>query len=361
MTDQERQAINIYTKVAVRVILIVVVAILLYVIRDILALFLMAVIITAAIEPAVDWLQKRVRRRSVAVLIIYLSLFTVVGSLFSIIIPQAVREFRGLTNDFPFLIERITDIFSGIERVLASFNITINPTELSRNIGDNISGSLGNLFRTTIGVFSGLLSSFIVFSMAFYMSARRDGIKNFLAFITPLPHQERVVNLAMKLKDKIGRWLVGQILLMVLIFVLYYILLSVLGVRYALFLAILGGLLEIIPYLGPIISAIPAVLIGFLVSPLTGLLVLFGYIFIQQVENHVIVPQIMRRAVGLNPVAVILALLVGAKLGGVIGALLAVPVAAGIGMVIDDFFAKENQSSGETSLNKEKDQGEGSR
>jgi predicted PurR-regulated permease PerM len=102
--------------------------------------------------------------------------------------------------------------------------------------------------------------------------------------------------------------------------------------------------LEIVPYVGPIVSAIPGVILGFLISPLTGFLALLVYVVSQQLENNILVPLIMKRAVGLNPVAIILALLAGAKIGGALGAILAVPVAAAIGIVMRDMFFKENKN-----------------
>jgi len=131
--------------------------------------------------------------------------------------------------------------------------------------------------------------------------------------------------------------------LMFAIFILTFLGLTVLGVPYALSLAIIAGLLEIIPYIGPMLSAIPAIIIAFTVSPLTGFLVLVLYVLIQQFENHIIVPQVMRRAVGLHPVAVILALLIGFKLGGVLGAILAVPVATAISVFVGDLFEKPKE------------------
>ena len=114
--------------------------------------------------------------------------------------------------------------------------------------------------------------------------------------------------------------------------------LSLLGIPYALVLAIFAGLMEIVPYVGPIISAIPGIILGFTISPLTGFLTIFMYILVQQFENHVITPQIMKKAVGLNPIAVILAIFVGAKLAGILGAILAIPVATAVSIFVSDIF-----------------------
>ena len=113
------------------------------------------------------------------------------------------------------------------------------------------------------------------------------------------------------------------------------------GVPYALVLGIFAGVMEIIPYMGPIISAIPGIVLGFLVSPTTGLLAFVVYLVAQQFENHVVVPQVMKKAVGLNPIVVILALMAGIKIAGTLGAILAIPVATAFGIFISDFMNKK--------------------
>lgn len=168
-------------------------------------------------------------------------------------------------------------------------------------------------------------------------------MKGFVVAITPSKYHDYAVSSAEKIKVKIGRWMQGQLLLMLIIFALDFLALHFLNVPYALILAILGGLLEIVPYLGPIISAVPAVIFGFLVSPLTGILVLAVYIVIQQVEGHIITPQVMKKALGLNPIVVILALLVGAKIGGVLGAILSVPITTAMSVFVDDLVEKKKE------------------
>jgi len=174
------------------------------------------------------------------------------------------------------------------------------------------------------------------------MSVKEDGLKGFIVSLTPKDHRGYVISLVERIQKKVGRWMFGQIILMVVIFVLDFAALSLLGVPYALILALLAGILEIVPYLGPIISATLATLVGLMISPLIGIEILITLTIIQQLESHVIVPQIMKKAVGLNPVVVILALLIGAKLGGTIGAILAVPIATALGVFVSDVAEGRN-------------------
>ena len=179
------------------------------------------------------------------------------------------------------------------------------------------------------------------------MSVKEDGMNSFLVSLTPKAHKDHVVIVANRIKKKIGRWLGGQLLLMLIIFALDFIALSIFRVPYALILALFAGLLEIVPYLGPIISVALASIVGFFISPVTGLIILGILTVIQQLESHVIAPQLMKKVVGLNPVVVILALLIGAKLGGTLGAILAIPLATSAGVLISDLFYKNTEEERE--------------
>lgn len=341
----EKRTVDISTGIIFRTVLILLGLWLLYLIRDIIALFFVSIIMTVAIEPVVNRLSKKRIPRTVAVLIIYLALFLIFGIIISLIVPYLAIQLKDFSHSFPLYAEQITKVFSGLESYLQSQGISFSIEDFFKNIETSLFQSTGEIFSTTIGFFSGLISLIVVLSITFYMSVQRNGIKKFLVSVTPAEHQEYAASLVERINEKIGRWMQGQIFLMATIFILDFLALYFLGIPYALILAIIGGILEIIPYVGPVISAVPAVFLGFLVSPLSGLLVIAAYVVIQQVENHIIVPQVMKKAVGLNPVVVILALLAGAKLGGVFGAILAVPVATVLGVFISDLIDKKSELS----------------
>ncbi|MBL7155340.1 MAG: AI-2E family transporter, partial [Candidatus Portnoybacteria bacterium] len=177
--------------------------------------------------------------------------------------------------------------------------------------------------------------------ISFYLAVQEKGAKRFLVSLTPNEHQSYLADLIERIESKIGGWLRGQLLLMFIIGCLTYIGLYFLGVKYALTLALVAALLEIIPYIGPILAAIPAVILAFFQSPFLALLVILLYIVIQQLENYIIVPQVMKRAVGLNPVVIIIVMLIGAKLAGLLGIILAVPVTAAAAEFLKDLQKRE--------------------
>jgi predicted PurR-regulated permease PerM len=315
------EKLELSTSAVLRTISILFLSVFLFLIRDILLLLFIALILVSALTPIVNWFERRKIPRLLGTLLIYLFGLVILGLLIYLIIPPLVSQLSELSSQLP--------------DYLAYLNIRLDKENLQQYIQGILKAGNGILARTR-GVVGSLISLMVVLVISFYLLVDKDGIKRFLRSVMPTKYQSYALSLWSRIQKKMGHWLLGQVFLCFVVGVLVFIGLSVLGVRYALALAILAGALEIVPYIGPTISVIPAVIVGFLQAPIIGLLVLALYILVQQIENHVIVPQVMGRVVGLNPVVVILALLVGAKLAGALGALLAVPAAAALSVFIKD-------------------------
>jgi predicted PurR-regulated permease PerM len=174
-------------------------------------------------------------------------------------------------------------------------------------------------------VFGGVFSVFTILIVAFYFLLYNEKLKHTIAGFFKKKDREDVYDVLGQVDDKLGRWFRGQLALGVVIGSMTFAALSILGLPFALPLAVLAGILEAIPTLGPVISGVPAVIVALTISPTLALLVVITYIVIQMLENNLIVPKIMQHAVGLNPVLVILGVMVGANLMGVLGALLSIP------------------------------------
>ena len=330
------RSIDISSGTILRTIFILLLLWFLYLVRDILLLVFLAIIIVSAIDPIVDWFQKRKIPRSLTVLVIYVLFLSALGTAIGLLIPPLTSEIRGLGESFPSLVEKFSGYFRIIRDYAVSHNLQQNVSNFTANISERMSQAGSSIFSGTISFIGGIFSFVVVLSVAFYMSVQEKGIKKFFASLMPEEHREYVTGFVDRIQFKMGRWLQGQFFLMFIVFALDYVGLLLIGAPYALVLALIAGILEIIPYIGPIISAVIAVAISFLHGPLIGLLVLGLFILVQQLEGYVLTPLIMKKAVGLNPVVVILALLIGAKLGGVMGIIVAVPVATVIGEVVND-------------------------
>ena len=313
----------------------------LYAVRDVIALLFIAVIIFSILDPAVDYMEKKKINRTLSVALIYVAFFAILAIGFSFLIPSIVNQTKEFSQKLPEYSQNLQNYFNGIDTFFATQHIALDMQKIMNEMVLGLTDFSGNIFSTTIGFFSGFISVLVVLVLAFYMTATKDGIKNFIVLLMPEAYKEYAASSIVRVQEKIGKWMQGQIVLMLIIAVLDYIGLSIIGVPFALILAIFAGIMEIIPYFGPIISAIPGIILGLTVSPWVGLLAAAVYFVAQQFESHIIVPQVMKKAVGLNPIAVILALLVGIKLGGVLGAILSIPIATAAGVFLGDFFNKE--------------------
>lgn len=295
-----------------------------FLIRDIILLVFVAFIIMSALYPIVNRLVSWRLPRALAVL---LTFFSAAGILIAVI----TAGFTPLIHETSNLSQRLADALAAL--LQANF---IDQSIIRQEMA-NISGQLVNV---TFDVFKNLVSLVSVLVITIYMMMDRDKIQHFATSFFGA-HQEKSQRILRMVEEKLGAWLRGQIVLSVLVGVAVYIGLSLLGIEFALPLAILAGFMEVVPMIGPIIAGIPAVLVALTVSPLQAGLVFGLYIVIQQLEGHLIVPQVMKRAVGLNPLLVILAISVGGRLLGIGGALLAVPIAVVIQLVFHETLKAE--------------------
>ncbi len=168
----------------------------------------------------------------------------------------------------------------------------------------------------------------------------KNGVERLVKQTIPLNLQTKVLRVIGKIEFKLSRWFLGQLALGFIIGLMSYIGLSILGVPYALVLAIIAGLFELIPYIGPWLSAIPAILIALTISPTLAGAVLILYFIIQELENYLIVPKVMEKSVDIHPVITIMAMMIGGQLAGLVGVILAVPVAAMVLVVAEEAYRK---------------------
>jgi len=341
----DKRQVEISSGTIFRAILIILSIVFLYLVRDVIALIFISILIVSAIDPAVDWMQKKKIPRPLGVSIVYLAMLAVISLSVSFLIPPLVEQFRDLSQKLPAYYQSVMILMHDLGITFANKDAASGAIQSFSGLSTEFSSLSSQIFSKTIGFFSGFISIIVILAMAFYMAVKEDGIKKFIISVTPEKHKEYAAHLTGRIKYKMGKWMQGQLILMVIIFIIDLIGLSVLNIPYALALAIFAGLMEIIPYVGPLISAIPGVILGFTISPFIGFLTIILYWVAQQFENYVIVPQIMKKAVGLNPITVIVALLIGVKLGGIFGAIVAVPVAAAVSVITEDLMQEKKQEN----------------
>lgn len=329
----ELRTIEISTATILKIFAVIVALAFLYAVREIVIILLFAVIIASGVNAPVAWFQRRGLPRTVGVLIVYLAFFAFLGTVIYFAIPPLVSEVRDFAQAFPAYLRELLGSFTDFTGKTLEDSLKL--------LGDRLGGAAQGVFATTSRVVGGVASAIIIFVLSIYLSVRERGIEEFLRLVTPQRHEEYVIDLWGRAQGKMGRWLQGQLLLGLIVGLLTYVGLLFLGLPYRLTLSVLMGILELVPIVGPILGAIPAIIVAFFISPFLALATAALYTFIQQLENHLLVPLVTKKIVGLNPVIVILALLVGAKLGGITGMILAVPVTAALAEYFEDVTSRK--------------------
>ena len=323
---------SITTGTIVRIILIGALAALLWHLRDLALIILTAIVIASAIEPAARSLRKIKVPRVIAVLVVYILFFALFFSVVFFLLPPVLEETSLLLASLPSYLETVGATDALTKEAIADTRSLINGftlKETTQDLNTFVSALSGNFLAAVSIIFGGAISFILIVVFSFYFAVNERGIEEFLRVVTPVKKEEYVIGLWKRAQAKIGLWMQGQFLLAVLIGVLTFLGLSILGIQYALVLAVIAGVMELIPVFGPILSAIPAIAIALANGGLTtALLVVALYLIIQQFENHLIYPLVVTKVVGVPPILVILALLVGVQLAGILGILLSVPIAA---------------------------------
>lgn len=352
MKDHQKDTvISITSGTIVKGLAILLAAWALWVLRDLVMIVITAVILASSIEPGIKFFSKYRIHRIPAVLLTYAGTAALFLGLIFAFVPPMVNEASEITQGLPSMVQSID------KNILGDKGILVGALGGDKVIGvSSVNLGLGNLFSKisntnaqsqgvfgVVGtIFGGVFSFVLIIVLSFYFAMQERGIENFLRIMLPFKSEEYAINLWTRSKAKIGKWMQGQILLAVLIFVLVYLGLTIFGIPYAMSLALLAGVFEIIPVFGPIISAIPGVIIAFTMSGATFALIIAAfYLLVQQFESHLIYPLVVRKVVGVPPILVILALIVGAELGGFLGVLISVPVAASLMELVEDIERKK--------------------
>lgn len=322
----------------VKFFLVVIVLFFLYLIKEVLAILFISLIFASAVDSWVDKLEKIKFPRWLSILLIYIVLIVIVFFAVYILIPPMTEQIGQLANNFPAYTEKISGAIENLKNFSANHGVLGELDNGISAIKDNLSEFVSSAFSTVAGIFGGIVSFFVVLVITFYMTVEESAVKRTITFILPEKYQPFTLQLINKVQRKIGDWLKGQLLLSLIIGILVYIGLLILGVNYALVLAVIAAIGEFVPYLGPVIAAIPAVFLTFAQSPVKGLFVLILFVIIQQIENQILVPKVMQKVVGLNPIISIIALLVGAKVAGIVGVILAIPVATAVSVIASEIW-----------------------
>lgn len=280
--------------------------------RSLILLFFLCFIFMEALNPAVLFLQKFKIPKVLAILILYFLIWSGISFSLAGAIPIIVTETTNLIKILPSTIDKFT-------------LMGVNPVDISTQLKllENIPGTFAS---TVISVFSNLVSVFAFFVITFYLLLERKNFEKYAIKFFNVKDSQKALEIITLLEKRLGRWVSGQLFLMLVIGLLSYIGYFAIDLNYALPLGIIAGFLEMVPNIGPVVTSILAGLVGLTISPTVGLLAVGCGVVVQQLENNIIVPKVMKDNLGLNPLVTISLIAIGGSLAGVIGAIIAIPL-----------------------------------
>ncbi|MDO8584451.1 MAG: AI-2E family transporter [bacterium] len=332
---------DITTSSIIKVFAVLLAFVFLYLLRDVIVILFFAIVIASAVHPLVNWLEVKRIPRLLAVLLLYLVLASLLAVFFSLVIPIIAFEMTQLGQALPRIFSGLSNAIEGAQSS-GYFNFLSDLQIALESSSQFLQISSVSVLNFIIGLFGGIVSFLAILVISFYLSVMRQGVPDFLRSVLPDAYEKYVIGLWHRAESKVGRWFQGQLLLALVVGLVVFVGLSLFHIKYALLLGVIAMVFELVPVVGPVMSAIPAVILAFLQSPSPGLgiSIIIFYTVVQQLESHVLAPLILGKTLGLHPVTVVIALLIGGKLAGILGILIAVPVAVVIVEVLDDMAAQ---------------------
>lgn len=311
----------------------------LYFLRDVVLILLLSLVISSALDAPITFLERKKIPRILGAFSIFIVIVSVLSLILYTIIPVAILELKNLFNGLQKISLPAFGQF-GSSQILENFEKNFN-NNIDQFANTLFSGS-ASFLDIILRIFGGVIFVIAVFILSFYLTISRDGVEKFLRAILPKTHEDYTVNMYLRVRQKLGLWLKGQLILSFSVGLITFLGLLILGIEYSLVLGIMAGLLEMVPFVGPFLTGTIAFLIAVSQSWMLGIYSILLFLGVQQFESHILIPQVMRRTIGLHPVVAVISLLAGSQIAGFVGIILAIPVAVVIQEIIEDWDSRKH-------------------
>ncbi len=332
---ETRHSISVTTGTMVRIAFIIAAVYAAWQLSTLVLLLLSAIVIASSVEPGVEFFMKYKAPRPLAVALVYFTVLAILASLVWFFVPPMLDEAIALLAVLPQYVSQVSNLSS--LPFLQSTNVGPSLVQNILALQTAFTNTGAGVLRVLSSIFGGVFYLLLTIVVSIYFSFQETGVDDFLRLITPPQHREYVLSLWKRSHKKIGLWMQGQLLLSLIITILIFLGLSLLGVEYALLLAIFAGLMELIPVFGSFVAAVPGIAVALVSGDLTLALIVAGlYLIVNQFQAHLIYPLVVKKIVGVAPILVIIALIAGGQLAGFLGVLLSVPIAAVIQEFVND-------------------------
>ena len=311
---------------------------LLYLIRDILVWVVFGLILSVLFNPAIDFLQKKYFPRVLATILVYVIVFGIIGFLVYSTAPLFVSEIQQFSQFFPEYFEKVSPILKGLG--IEAFE---NFENFSQMFQESLMKASANIFSALGAIFGGIFSTVTIFAIALFLSLEEKSIDRVIAILSPKKYEAFVLHLWARSQKKVSGWFGARILCSLFVGIMTFATCYVLNIKYAISFGFLAGVLNMIPIIGPIVTTVLIIIVIALTSWTKAMFFLVAFIIIQQIEGNILNPVLTKKFIGLPPVLVLVAVLAGAKLWGIMGALLGIPITGILFEFLRDFLKKKRE------------------
>ncbi|MFH1780728.1 MAG: AI-2E family transporter [Candidatus Nealsonbacteria bacterium] len=311
---------------------------LVYLIRDILIWVIFGLIISVLFNPAIDFLQKKHFPRVLATILIYVMVFITIGFSIYSVAPLFVTEIRQFSQFFPEYFEKLSTPLRGLG--IEAFE---NIDAFTQTFEQELVKASNNIFSAVGAIFGGIFSAVTIFTIALFLSLEEKGLDKVIGVLSPKRHEALVLNIWEKSQKKVSGWFSSRILCCLFVGLMTYLACYVLNIKYAASFGLLSGVLNMVPIIGPVIVGAVVTLLVAATSWTKAMFFIAVFILIQQIEGNILNPVLTKKFIGLPPVLVLISVMVGAKLWGFMGALLAIPIAGIFFEFFRDFLKKRRE------------------
>jgi len=318
--DNEK-LLDISWKTIVKISITVVFFYLLFSVKDIIVWFIFALTISVLFNPAINFLKKRRIPRGLAVVLIYVGVFGLLSISLYLIVPIFITEIQEFLNNFPDYFEKISPMLKGLG--LQAFN---SLEEFLTALGGSLEGMADNIFVALFSIFGGVFTTLFVIVTAIFLSLEEKGVERSLMLLFPKKYEAQVSSVWARCQKKVSGWFGARILACLFVGIASYIIFRISGVDYPFTLALFAGVFNFIPYIGPLLTGIVLFLLIFPTNQFKAIFIIIAFTAVQQVENSVLSPLLMKKFVGLPPALVLISMVVGGSVWGLMGAVLSIPL-----------------------------------
>lgn len=310
----------------------------LYLIRDIIIWFVFALIISILFDPALNFLEKKKIPRAVAVILLYTLTFGAIGLIIYSIIPVFIKEYHQFSQILPQYFEKISPLFKSLG--LDTFK---NIQGFINSFGSSLEKISANIFSIISTVFGGIFSTIFVMTLSMFISSEKKLIERTISLLAPKKYEAYMLDLWIRCEKTVSLWFATRIMGCLFIGVFSYFAFLILGLKYSAALALLSGVLNFVPIIGPLITGVLIFLTISIDSLSQAAFAVIAFTLIQQLEGNILTPILTKKFVGLPPVLVLISLTVGGQIAGFLGGILAIPLTGILFEFFKEFLRKRKE------------------